>query len=98
MEIVGNRRTKPRKRNAKKAIEPPRVIQSQSVGMKLPHAEGMKSWCMLCTTIITRSSHMPRLTNRLTAKRVHTERRAPCHQRICGTSTLQKSTVQYTGP
>src|SRR5207248_4680266 len=60
IEIAGSARTKSRKRNAKKAIEPSSVIQSQAVGMKLPQAEGRKSWCMLCTTIVTRSSHMPR--------------------------------------
>src|SRR3954447_5601166 len=97
MEIAGRKRRKDRKRKKKSAIEPPRMIQSHRVGMKRPQEEGRKSLCMLCTTIITRSSHMPSCTKRLRANSVHTERLAVRHQRICGTSTLQKSTVQYTG-
>src|SRR5262249_14073460 len=94
MEIAGRKRRKERNRNAKKAIEPKRKIQSHAVGMKFPQADGMKSWCMLWMTITARSVHMPTLTTRRMAKSSHADWRARRNQRICGAATLQKRSSQ----
>ena len=88
---------KTRNSQTKQLTVPSRMIQSHSVGTKMPQADGMKSWCRLDTTISTRSIHMPRLTTRLRANSSATLRRARRHHSSCGTSTLQAIIDQYTG-
>src|SRR6202012_4090502 len=55
MAIMGRKRTNNTRSVRNNPMLPKKVAQSQTVGLYMPHAEGVKSRCKLTTTITNRS-------------------------------------------
>src|ERR1700690_2151432 len=92
--MIGQKRTKSRKRTEKTPNVPKKVKMSTTVGEKYPQLDGRKSRASEVEMMTKRSNHIPRFTKRESIQTSAVLRRTALNQKNCVVITLQVTMIQ----